>query len=158
MPRPETWRDVVALASGRDPKLHADLLHYVHPVRVAAPHLEIRPQPGTPRDLPKRLAGFLHAITGARWTVGLADEGGAPTLAEQGRAAEHDRRERAEEHPLVRAVLEAFPGARIEAVRDAALDAYGLRPLAANDSVDGRDFAPPEAEPVGFDDDITEED
>jgi DNA polymerase-3 subunit gamma/tau len=158
MPQPDTWRDVVALASGRDPRLHADLLHFVHPVRVAAPHLEIRPQNGSPRDLPQRLVGFLHAATGTRWTVGLVNEGGEPTLAQQGRAAADDRLARAESHPLVRAVLEAFPGARIETVRDAALDDYGLRPVAANDSVDGRDFAPPDAEAAGFDDEINEED
>jgi DNA polymerase-3 subunit gamma/tau len=158
MPQPETWRDVVALASGRDPKLHADLLHCVHPVRVAPPHLAIRPQPGAPRDLSQRLIAFLSTATGARWTVSVVNEGGEPTLAQQGRAAADDRLTRAESHPLVRAILEAFPGARIEAVRDAALDDYGLRPVAANDSVDGRDFAPPDAEAAGFDDEINEED
>jgi DNA polymerase-3 subunit gamma/tau len=34
----------------------------------------------------------------------------------------------ARSHPLVQAVLAAFPGATIEAVRDAAADAYGLVP------------------------------
>jgi DNA polymerase-3 subunit gamma/tau len=32
------------------------------------------------------------------------------------------------DHPLVRAILEAFPGARIEGVHDPAADAYGLTP------------------------------
>jgi DNA polymerase-3 subunit gamma/tau len=54
------------------------------------------------------------------------NEGGEPTLAEQGKTAEADRLNLAKAHPLVQAVLAAFPGAKIEAVRDASLDAYGL--------------------------------
>ena len=83
--------------------------------------------------------------------------GGEPTLAEQGRSAEQDRLALARSHPLVQAVLQAFPGATIEQVRDAALDAYGLPPPVA-ETDDGRDFAPPDAEPAGLDDDMTEED
>ena len=64
----------------------------------------------------------------------------------------------ARSHPLVQAVLQAFPGAVIEAVRDGSLDAYGLPPPSAASSDDDRDFAPPDAEPVGLDDDIPEED
>jgi len=54
-------------------------------------------------------------------------------------------------------VLAAFPGASIETVRDGALDAYGLPPPEAGD---GRDVAPPEAEPAGTidPDEIPEED
>ena len=101
----------------------------------------------------------MQEATGTRWTVTLASTGGEPTLAEQGRTAEADRRAIARTHPLVQAVLEAFPGATIEAVRDAALDAYGLPPPTLfEDSDPGRDFAPPDAEPVGLDDDITQED
>ena len=44
----------------------------------------------------------------------------------------------------MRAILEAFPGARIEAVHDTAADAYGL-PAEPSDLPD---FAPPDAEPM----------
>ena len=159
MPQPASWREVVALASGKDPKLHADLRFYAHPLRVALGHIELRPAAAAPRDLSPRLVAFLNAATGIRWTVSLVNAGGEPTLAEQGRSAEQDRLVVARSHPLVQAVLQAFPGATIEMVRDAALDAYGLPPpVAAADAEDGRDFAPPDAEPVGLDDDMTEED
>jgi DNA polymerase-3 subunit gamma/tau len=48
----------------------------------------------------------------------------------------------------VRAVLEAFPGARIEAVHDARTDAYGLTPpaFAGEAEPDTPEFAPPGTE------------
>ncbi len=151
---PSTWREVVALASGRQPLLHAHLVHSVHPVHIAPGRIELRPRAETPRDLAQQLGALLQQATGTRWTLSLVNAGGEPTLAEQGRAAEQDRLAIARSHPLVQAVLAAFPGAAIEAVRDAALDAYGLPPPTAEE---GRDFAPPEAMPAG-DDDIPEED
>lgn len=157
-PQPGNWREIVALASGRKPMLHAHLVHSVHPVRVTAGRIEIRPRPDAPRDLAQQLVALLQERTGARWTVTLVNAGGEPTLAEQGRAAEEDRRALARSHPLVQAVLEAFPGASIETVRDASLDAYGLPPPEVAEAEMGRDFAPPDAEPAGLDDDIPQED
>lgn len=157
-PAPASWRDIVALASGRQPLLHAHLVHSVHPVRVAPGRIELRPRPDAPRDLAQQLVALLQQATGSRWTVSLVNAGGEPTLAEQGRAAEQDRLALARSHPLVQAVLQAFPGATIETVRDAALDAYGLPPPSVPAADDGRDFAPPDAEPVGIDDDLSEED
>jgi DNA polymerase-3 subunit gamma/tau len=158
MPQPSSWREVVALASGRQPLLHAHLVHSVHPVHVAPGRIELRPRPDAPRDLAQQIVALLQQVTGARWTVSLVNAGGEPTLAEQGRAAEQDRLMLARTHPLVQAVLQAFPGATIEQVRDGALDAYGLPPPVAAESDDGRDFAPPDAEPAGLDDDMNEED
>jgi DNA polymerase-3 subunit gamma/tau len=126
-PRLASFRDVVALAGAqRQATLHAHLLHSVHLVRFAPPVIELRPEPEAPRDLAAKLAALLGEATGTRWTIALSSEAGEPTLAEQGQAAEQARRSAAAEHPLVRAILEAFPGARIEAVRDAGADAYGL--------------------------------
>jgi DNA polymerase-3 subunit gamma/tau len=156
-PQPASYREIVALASGRKPMLHAHLVHSVHPVRVAPGRVELRPKPDAPRDLAQQLTALLAETTGARWTVSLVNAGGEPTLAEQGRTADKDRRALAEAHPLVQAVLAAFPGASIEAVRDASLDAYGLPPPEAAPD-DGREFAPPDAEPMAFDDELPLED
>jgi DNA polymerase-3 subunit gamma/tau len=156
-PQPASWREVVALTSGREPRLHAELLFYVRPVSVTPGRIEIQPEPNASRDLAQRLAGFMQAATGARWTISLVNAGGGPTLAEQGRAAEQDRLALARAHPLVQAVLDAFPGATIETVRDGSLDAYGLPPPAAAED-DGRGFAPPDAEPAGLDDEFPPED
>ena len=126
-PRLAGFRDVVALVSERrEASLHAHLVHSVHLVRFAPPVIELRPQPEAPRDLAPRLAALLQDATGTRWTIALSAAPGEPTLAEQGSAADAVRRATAADHPLVRAILAAFPGARIAAVEDATADAYGL--------------------------------
>ena len=126
-PRLASFRDVAALlAEKREALLHAHLLHSVHLVRFAPPVIELRPLQGAPKDLAPRLAGLLTETTGTRWTIAISTEPGEPTLAEQGNAADAKRRAAAADHPLVRAILDAFPGARIDAVHDAAADAYGL--------------------------------
>jgi DNA polymerase III subunit gamma/tau len=126
-PRLSSYRDVAALvATQREPQLHAYLLHSVHVVRFAPPVIELRQQPDAPRDLAARLAAILQEATGTRWTIALSAAEGEPTLAEQGMAADTARRHIAAEHPLVRAIMETFPGARIDAVHDPNTDAYGL--------------------------------
>jgi DNA polymerase-3 subunit gamma/tau len=159
---PGSWPEVVALASGRHPMLHAQLVHSVHPVRIAPGRIEMRAQPDAPRDLAAQLAALLGEATGQRWTIALSQAAGEPTLAEQGRAANRERRSLAASHPLVQAILGAFPGATIEAVRDAAADAYGLTaaaaPAAAGPDADQDDaapampgFAPAESDPFDCD-------
>jgi DNA polymerase-3 subunit gamma/tau len=128
---PQTYREVVALASGRRPMLHAHLVHSTHLVRFAPGRIELRVRPEVPRDFAAQLGNLLQETTGARWAIALSNAEGEPTLADQGRAADAGRRDLARSHPLVQAVLAAFPGATIEAVRDAAADAYGLVPDAA---------------------------
>jgi DNA polymerase III subunit gamma/tau len=147
-PRLSSFREVAALvAEQREPSLHAHLVHSVHLVRFAPPVIELRPQPEAPRDLAARLSALLQQATGTRWTIALSAAQGEPTLAEQGVAADAARRSTAAEHPLVQAILAAFPGARIEAVHDARADAYGLTAepasLLADPAPDGDlEFAP----------------
>ena len=54
--------------------------------------------------------------TGVRWTVSISNEAGAPTLAEQKKSAKAARIESVMQAPMVRAVLDRFPGAEIVAV------------------------------------------
>ena len=124
---PANLREVAAIVAGRrEASLHAHLVHSVHLVRFAAPVIELRPEPEAPRDLASRLAAVLLAATGLRWTIALSAAPGEPTLAAQGEAADAARRDAVAEHPLVRAILETFPGAKVASVRDAAADPYGL--------------------------------
>jgi len=143
---PGSFRAMAALvAEQREAMLHAHLLHSVHLVRYAPPVIELRPEPAAPRDLASRLSAFLARATGTRWTIALSTAAGEPTLAEQGSAADAARRGVAAEHPLVRAILDAFPGARIEGVHDPAVDAYGLPPDRPG-APEMPDFAPADAE------------
>ena len=154
-PRLSSFRDVAQLAAGqREALLHANLLHHVHLVRFA-PHrdggglIELRPEAEAPRDLAPALARMLLDATGERWTIALSREPGEPTLAAQGHAADQARRSAAAEHPLVRAIMDAFPGARIGRVSDSRTDAYGLTPeIALAGDGDAPEFAPPDAEHV----------
>ncbi len=157
---PTTWQEVVALAANSDPKLHAQLRHEVHPVSLAPGRLEIRPSPAAPRDLAANLSRLMERATGMRWMVGISREVGAPTLSEQGRAAAADRLSEAREHPLVQAILAAFPGAKLQEVRDANADDYGLsRPAMLSAAPEALpEFAPPDAEPVSYDDEAPLED
>jgi len=156
--QPSTWQEIVALASGVKPLLHAQLRHGVRPIRIAPGRLEINPEPDAPRDLAAQLTALLTEATGQRWTVIISQEAGAPTLAAQGKEAEADRLASARAHPLVQAILTAFPGATIEAVHDGAADAYGLSRGAAMADDDARDFAPPDAEPAYGDDESLPDD
>ena len=126
-PRLESFRDVLALASAeREVLLHGHLLHSVHLVRFAPPVIELRPHADAPRDLAPKLGALLLRMTGTRWTIALTTAPGDATLADQGNTADQARRAAAAAHPLVLAIMDAFPGARIEAVRDPTADAYGL--------------------------------
>ena len=145
-PRLSSFRDVAAFVQEqREAMLHAHLLHSVHLVRFAPPVIEMRTQPEAPRDLAPRLAALLSEAAGVRWTIALSTAPGEPTLAEQGNAADAVRREEAADHPLIRAIMAAFPGARIDSVQDSNVDAYGLPPVPLGEP-EMPDFAPPDAE------------
>jgi len=157
-PQLSSFRDVAMLVSERrEPVLHGLLLHAVHLVRFAPPVIELRPEPDAPRDLAPRLAALLLEATGTRWTIALSREPGEPTLATQGQAADTARRGEAALHPLVRAILDAFPGAKIASVTDSRADAYGLvddAPMLEGGAMleegDGREFAPLDADDEEF--------
>ena len=118
-PRIETFDGVVALfREMREGILLTHLINDVHLVRFEIGRIELRPTPKAPHDLPNRVASCLNKWTGQRWLVSVSGDLGAPTLKEQAQAAEAEMRRRAAEHPLVKAVLDAFPGATIDAVRD----------------------------------------
>jgi DNA polymerase-3 subunit gamma/tau len=145
-PRFSSFRDVVAwVGEQKEAMLHAHLLHSVNLVRFAPPVIELRPQAEAPRDLSSRLAALLTAATGTRWTIAVSRDAGEASIAEQGNAADTARKTAAADHPLVRAIMLAFPGARIDTVHDKTADAYGL-PVTVADVPDMPEFAPPDAE------------
>jgi DNA polymerase-3 subunit gamma/tau len=145
-PRLGTFRDVVAwVGEQKEAMLHAHLLHSVHLVRFAPPVIELRPQAEAPRDLSSKLSALLSEVTGTRWTIAVSRDAGEATIADQGNAADTARKTAAADHPLVRAIMAAFPGARIDTVHDKTADAYGL-PASIPDVPDMPEFAPPDAE------------
>ncbi len=116
-----TLEDIVALAAANNaPILRVALENYVHLVSLEAGRIEFRPHARAPRSLAGDLQQKLKDWTGERWSVSIANSGGAPTLAEQKQAAKTARFESVAQEPMVRAVLDRFPGAEIVAVRDTA--------------------------------------
>ena len=96
----------------------AQLRGQVHLVRFEPAHIEFRPAEGAPRDLANRLGQKLTEWTGTRWVVAVSQEEGAPKLEQQESARVSELGSEVARHPLVRAVLDAFPGATIAAVRE----------------------------------------
>ncbi len=121
---PRSFEEAVALfAEKREGVLYAHLMNDVHLVRFEPGRIELRPAPTAPPNLAGRVAELLGTWTGRRWLVGVSGEAGDVTLAAQRQAATDAKRAAALDHPLVRKAMESFPGATVEAVREAEADA-----------------------------------
>ncbi|GAB6052658.1 DNA polymerase III subunit gamma/tau [Magnetospira thiophila] len=127
LPDPQTYDAVVALAEAeREAILHADLINNVHLVSFAPGRMEFRPGDHAPADLANKLKRFLDEKTSRRWAVTVSQrDPGAATLRQQQDAETAHLRARVAEHPMVRAMLDTFPGAEIAAVRAPAPPALG---------------------------------
>ena len=125
----------IALLAVRNgaPVLKVHIENDMHLVKLEAGHLEFRPSLRAPRSLAGDLQQRLRDWTGTRWTVSISNQPGQPTLAEQKKHAKAARIESVMQAPLVRAVLDRFPGAEIVAVRD--IEAQEVAPPAP-DSTD----------------------
>ncbi|BBK39632.1 DNA polymerase III subunit gamma/tau [Allostella sp. ATCC 35155] len=156
LPQPATFAEAVALfAQHREVVLHARILQDVHLVRFEPGRIELRLRPeAKDRDTPNRMGTLLTGWTGRRWIISISDGPAEPTLRDQTAAAERQVRHELSQHPLVRAVLEAFPGAEIETVRR--LDGSPPPPASAPSLMVPRFGGPPEPEapPDPVDDDF----
>jgi DNA polymerase-3 subunit gamma/tau len=113
-PDPASFAEVVALADGkREAMLRANLYNNVHLVGFSPGRIEFHPGDHAPSDLAHRLSRFLNDNTARRWVVTVASQAGQPTLHQQAAAA---AKAEVATHPLVKAVMETFPGATIGAV------------------------------------------
>ena len=114
------FEDVVELIRhNRDVKLLVEVETNLRLARYAPGRIEFVPTEDAPRDLAARLAGRLQNWTGVRWGVTLVNDGGAPTIAEVRDADRTTKEAEARAHPLVQAVFDVFPKARITEIRSA---------------------------------------
>jgi len=104
----------------REAILAAHLQSDVHLVQFEVGRIDFRPGERAPSNLPNRVAACLAEWTGKRWLVSVSAHAGEPTLKEQAAALAQAQRDEASRHPLIQAVLTAFPGAIIDEVRDLA--------------------------------------
>src|SRR5438445_71548 len=118
-PMPQSFAEVIALFDKRrEALLRSHLWSDVHLVHFEPGRIEVRPASGAPRDITNRLGQLLSEWTGSRWLIAVSEAEGKPTLREQEEGRQRDLRNEVTSHPLVQAVLEAFPGATIAAVRE----------------------------------------
>lgn len=117
---PKTFADVVELAGERrDARLRAHLEQFVSLVKfdAAAGSIDLFLLPGAPPEIANDLREKLNRWTERRWVVVLSKSPGEPSLAEQKREREAAELAAMKKHPAVSAILEAFPDAKIAAVR-----------------------------------------
>jgi DNA polymerase-3 subunit gamma/tau len=100
------------------PVLKVHIENDMHLVRLEPGRIEFRPTDKAPHTLAADLAQKLKDWTGTRWVVSVSREGGASTIAETRRAAAQAKLDSIGQEPLVRAVLDRFPGAEIVGVHD----------------------------------------
>ncbi len=113
-----TFDHVVELIrANRDVKLLVEIETCVQLAAYQPGRIEFVPTDTAPRDLAQRLGQRLQTFTGNRWGVTIVSEGGAPTIASIRDAAELKLKSEAEAHPLMQAVLEHFPKAKITTIR-----------------------------------------
>ncbi|HTW53375.1 MAG TPA: DNA polymerase III subunit gamma/tau [Stellaceae bacterium] len=118
-PLPQSFGEVLALFERHGEVItRAQLRSQAHLVLFEPPRIEFRPVDSAPRDLASRLGQRLQEWTGTRWVVAISQAPGAPTVEQQEAARDSEMKSAVAEHPLVRAVLDAFPGATIAAVRE----------------------------------------
>ncbi len=126
------FEDLVALAqTNRDIQLKIALERDVRLVRFERGTLEFALAPRGSPQLAQNLMRRLQEWTGERWMVALSSRDGAPTLREQMDARDRDRATGVRADPLVRSVLEQFPGAEIVSVRSLAPEAPEAAPSAS---------------------------
>jgi DNA polymerase-3 subunit gamma/tau len=114
---------VVALAAEkRDIGMKTALERDVRLVRCEDGQLEIALEASAPKTLVHDLQRKLGEWTGKRWIVIVSKEQGAPSLRAQAEAQKAELERGVQADPLVQAVLNRFPGARIVGVTQAAPD------------------------------------
>ncbi len=103
----------------RDGLLQVQVEEYVRLASYQPGRIEFTPTDDAPKDLAARLAQRLQGWTGVRWGVTLVNGCEEPTVSEVRDGEKLALRQEAEAHPLVQAVIAAFPKAKVSEIRSA---------------------------------------
>jgi len=112
---PQTITDMVKLFEDHGEVMLAAHLHRdIACVTLKPGHFEFKPYDNAPADLAGRVRGYLTQWTGDNWVVSVVHEAnGAQSLAEQSQAKTNAQANEIKSHPNVKAVLSAFPDAKV---------------------------------------------
>ena len=109
-----TFEHVIELIrANRDQLLKVEVEDYVRLVAYQPGRIEFEPAPRAPKDLAQKLGQRLQFWTGVRWAVSVTGEGGAPSITEARNAETNALKDQAKADPVVAAIFEVFPQARI---------------------------------------------
>jgi DNA polymerase-3 subunit gamma/tau len=129
-----SFDEMVALAQDkRDITMKMALERDVRLVRCEDGQLEIAVLPSAPKTLVHDLQRKLTAWTGKRWIVVVSKEQGQPTMRAQMEARQAEIEQDVQSDPLVQAVLNRFPGAKVVAVTQNVPEAVEAAPDAEED-------------------------
>ncbi len=120
LPDPRTFAEVVALAGlKRDAKLKMHLEDHVSLVKfdALAGSIDLFLLPGAPAEMANDLREKLNSWTKRRWVVVLSKAAGAPAIGAVRRERDAAELAALKSHPAVKAVLDAFPDAKIAEIR-----------------------------------------
>ncbi|WP_299354973.1 DNA polymerase III subunit gamma/tau [uncultured Shimia sp.] len=113
-----TFDHVIELIrKNRDAKLLMDIEADMRLVSYRPGRIEFVPTDKAPSDLAQRLGSRLQSWTGNRWAVIVVSDGGGETIVEKRNAAENALKGEAADHPMVKAVFDAFPKAKIISIK-----------------------------------------
>jgi DNA polymerase-3 subunit gamma/tau len=136
-PTINSFADLIALAAERrDVQAKLALQNDVRLVRCEDGQLEIALEANAPKTLVHELQRKISAWTGKRWIVVVSKEAGAPTLRAQADARQAEVERGVQSDPLVQAVLNRFPGARIVGVTQNTPDAAELPDVCPDSEAD----------------------
>lgn len=115
---PKTLFEVAELAGEKgEVILRANIINNVHLVSFKPGRIEIGLGQHAKKELPHKMAKFLNETTPMRWVVTVSNQAGDPPLQQQWDKDKAIERASVAGHPLIKAVLEAFPGSTVDAVR-----------------------------------------
>lgn len=101
----------------REPMLHSQLYNHVRLVSFKAEHVVFNLLESAQPDLIEKLIRILKEKTGKTWEIqATSTEDGQPTLAQVAADKEAQLKKEVSEGPLVKCVLESFPGSKIEQI------------------------------------------
>jgi len=138
IPRLDSFKDIVAfVGEKRDIKLKFALENDVVPITVNKGHIALGLKPSANTDEIRELGNKLHKWTGQRWMIALSEaEGEVQTLRDEKIAYDKSLQERYERAPEVKKILEAFPGAYLQKVREISLPMAEVDDIPLNPEID----------------------
>ena len=137
---PTSYAELVELSrQKREPLLTIALESSLRPIAFAAGRLEVALAAGADPGIIQTLSARLKLWTGRNWMVSVRNDAAAPpTLRELEAQKQAEEKAAAHADPLVRAILETFPGAEVTnvTVREDAGPLPDLPPLSAYEDED----------------------